>query len=88
MIKLIIFDLDGVLVDAKTIHYSALNKALGNEFSITWNEHLSMYDGLKTNEKLRLLTLHKGLPQERHKEIWKTKQEITLRLLSILTENP
>ena len=26
MIKLIIFDLDGVLVDAKSIHYSALNE--------------------------------------------------------------
>ena len=28
MIKLIIFDLDGVLVDAREIHYEALNKAL------------------------------------------------------------
>ncbi len=30
MIKLIIFDLDGVLVDAKEIHYNALNQALKN----------------------------------------------------------
>ena len=30
MIKLIIFDLDGVLVDAKEIHYQALNTALSN----------------------------------------------------------
>ena len=88
MIRLIVFDLDGVLVDAKTIHYSALNEALGTEFSISWNEHLALYDGLKTNEKLRLLTLRKGLPQERHEEIWKAKQKITLRLLSTLTENP
>ena len=28
MVKLIIFDLDGVLVDAKEIHYESLNKAL------------------------------------------------------------
>ena len=28
MIKLIIFDLDGVLVDARELHYTALNKAL------------------------------------------------------------
>ena len=27
--KLIIFDLDGVLVEAKEIHFEALNKALG-----------------------------------------------------------
>lgn len=29
MIKLILFDLDGVLVDAKKIHYETLNKAFG-----------------------------------------------------------
>ena len=37
MIKLIIFDLDGVLVDAREIHYEALNKALaelGKEYII------------------------------------------------------
>ena len=52
MIKLIIFDLDGVLVEAKTIHYESLNKSLGEKYSIEWNEHLSIYDGLKTNQKL------------------------------------
>jgi len=87
MVKLIIFDLDGVLVDAKIIHFTALNEALGSEFSIAWDEHLSLYDGLKTNEKLRLITLRKGLPESRHGEIWKTKQEITLRLLGTLPEN-
>ena len=48
-IKLIIFDLDGVLVEAKNIHFEALNKALGDKYAIEWNEHLSIYDGLKTN---------------------------------------
>ncbi len=42
MIKLIIFDLDGVLVEAKNIHYNALNKALGKDYSISWNEHLKI----------------------------------------------
>lgn len=87
MIKLIIFDLDGVLVDAKAIHFTALNEALG-EYSISWNEHLQLYDGLKTKEKLRLLTLRKGLPIESHRRIWEKKQQITLRLLSTLKENP
>ena len=50
MKKLIIFDLDGVIVEAKNIHYEALNKALGEKYSIEWNEHLSIYDGLKTLE--------------------------------------
>jgi beta-phosphoglucomutase-like phosphatase (HAD superfamily) len=50
-VKLIIFDLDGVLVEAKNIHYEALNEALGPGYAISWNEHLSTYDGLKTTQK-------------------------------------
>ena len=73
MIKTIIFDLDGVLVDAKEIHYESLNKALG-EYSITWDEHLSIYDGLKTNQKLDMLHERKGLPKEKFKKIWDNKQ--------------
>jgi HAD superfamily hydrolase (TIGR01509 family) len=81
MIKLIIFDLDGVLVEAKTIHYEALNKALGEEYAIEWNEHLSIYDGLKTNQKLNMLTKHKGLPVELHSKVWGDKQMYTLQAL-------
>jgi len=83
-IKIIIFDLDGVLVEAKNIHFDALNDALGEKFSISWNEHLSIYDGLKTNQKLEMLTEKKGLPTELHKEIWNTKQKITLQKLKQL----
>jgi HAD superfamily hydrolase (TIGR01509 family) len=84
MIKLIIFDLDGVLVDTKNIHYESLNKALGSEFEINWEEHLSIYDGLKTNQKLDILTSKKGLPIENHKKIWTDKQHYTLRALKNL----
>ena len=59
-IKLIIFDLDGVLVEAKNIHYDSLNQALGKKHEITWEEHLSQYDGLKTNQKLEMLSEKKG----------------------------
>jgi HAD superfamily hydrolase (TIGR01509 family) len=83
MIKLIIFDLDGVLVEAKNIHYEALNKALG-EYAISWNEHLSTYDGLKTSQKLDMLTKEKGLPVEDHNHIWNNKQKFTLEALSNL----
>ena len=41
MIKLIIFDLDGVLVDIKKIHFESLNQALrevGEEFVILESE--------------------------------------------------
>ena len=81
--KLVIFDLDGVLVEAKNIHYEALNKALG-EYAISWNEHLSTYDGLKTSQKLNMLTTEKDLPIEDHKRIWNDKQKFTLEALSNL----
>ena len=55
MIKLIIFDLDGVLVEAKKIHYETLNKSLeiiDKSYMISWDEHINKYYGLKTNQKL------------------------------------
>jgi HAD superfamily hydrolase (TIGR01509 family) len=87
MIKLIIFDLDGVLVEAKQIHYDALNTALGSKYFISWEEHLSIYDGLKTNQKLDMLTEQKGLPIELHRQIWDDKQKYTLKALSNLKPN-
>ena len=86
MVKLIIFDLDGVLVDAKNIHFEALNKALV-QYAITWEEHLSIYDGLKTNQKLEMLHERKGLPKEYFKDIWEAKQKYTLEVLSDLKES-
>jgi len=83
-IKLVIFDLDGVLVEAKNIHYDALNDALGKDYEISWNEHLSTYDGLKTNQKLDMLSEQKGLPTELHKDIWNHKQKLTLQKLKQL----
>ena len=86
MIKLIVFDLDGVLVEAKNIHFEALNKALV-QYAITWEEHLSIYDGLKTNQKLEMLHERKGLPKEYFKDIWEAKQKYTLEVLSDLKES-
>lgn len=84
MIKLVLFDLDGVLIDAKKIHYEALNDALGSDFAITEKEHHSFYDGRKTNEKLNLLTERKGLPSSSHKEIYDKKQAITIQKIAAL----
>ena len=84
MIKFIIFDLDGVLVEAKSIHFDALNEALGEQYAIEWNEHLSKYDGLKTNQKLEMLTKEKGLPVEMYTEVWEEKQRLTLLKLKNL----
>ena len=80
MIKLIIFDLDGVLVEARNIHYEALNKALakfGEQYVISKEEHLSSYDGLPTSKKLTKLSEEKGLPEELHGVVWEEKQRCT-----------
>jgi HAD superfamily hydrolase (TIGR01509 family) len=91
MVKLIIFDLDGVLVEAKIIHYSTLNTAIemiaGKQYTITPNEHLSTYDGLKTRQKLEMLTASKELPVDTHTKIWETKQKLTLIEISRLEPN-
>ena len=84
MIKLIIFDLDGVLVDARELHYNALNKALGSideKYVISRDEHLSTYDGLSTTKKLNMLTQNKGLLEELHGTIWELKQKMTIEII-------
>lgn len=51
---LLICDLDGVLLDARDLHYEALNEALTEVgiAGITRADHLSTYDGLSTRQKL------------------------------------
>ena len=80
-VKLIVFDLDGVLIDSKQTHYEALNRALGKEFAISIEEHLSTYDGLPTRSKLNLLTQSKGLPTDKHADIARAKQLATVDIL-------
>ena len=85
MIKLIIFDMDGVLCDCKELHYESLNNALASinsKYIIGKEEHLSKYDGLDTFKKLNMLTVEKGLPQEMHKKIWEMKQHETLKIIN------
>ena len=84
MIKLVLFDLDGVLIDAKKLHYDALNLALGDKYYISIDEHTNIYDGRKTKEKLNMLTMNKGLPVELYDQVYTEKQKLTLELISQL----
>lgn len=78
MIKAILFDLDGVLIDATEWHYEALNKALGVfGYSINRNDHIRVYNGLPTNEKLKIMSEKDGLPVGLHKTIKSLKKKYT-----------
>lgn len=82
MIKAVIFDLDGVLVDATHWHFEALNKALHLfGYTITEEEHKNFFNGLPTRKKLEYLSKDKGLPVSLHSFINRMKQEYTQELI-------
>ena len=91
MNKLVIFDLDGVLIDSRELHYDALNDALrkvDEKYVISREEHLSVFDGLNTTKKLELLSERKGLPREYYNQIWQDKQKATFHLIPDAPKNP
>lgn len=78
-IKAIIFDMDGVLIEAKDWHYEALNQALELfGYKISRYEHLVTFDGLPTKKKLEMLSMERGLPKGLHKFINHMKQIYTM----------
>lgn len=80
MIKAILFDMDGVLIEAKEWHYEALNQALALfGYQISRYDHLVTFDGLPTKKKLEMLTLERGLPRGLHAFINKMKQIYTMQ---------
>ena len=90
MNKLIIFDLDGVLIESRELHYEALNAALARvspQFVISKEEHLSTYDGLNTTRKLELLSERKGLDRKFFNQVWADKQTATFKLIKEFPKN-
>lgn len=81
MIKAILFDMDGVLIDARDWHYEALNRALAHfGYRISRESHLSTFDGLPTRQKLRMLTSSRGIPEGLHGFLNDLKQAYTLEI--------
>lgn len=80
-VKAILFDMDGVLIEAKDWHYEALNRALDCfGLAIQRDEHLAVYDGLPTRRKLELLSASRGLPRALHSFLNNLKQRYTMEI--------
>jgi beta-phosphoglucomutase len=78
-IRAVLFDLDGVLVDACEWHYLSLNKALKNlvGIEISRKQHIEEYNGLPTRVKLKNL----GIAGEIAEKVWKLKQKLTVDII-------
>jgi len=78
-IEAVVFDMDGVLIDAKEWHYEALNRALALfGHSISRADHLTTFDGLPTTRKLELLSRERSLSRKLHPFISEMKQIYTV----------
>ena len=81
--KLVIFDLDGVLVDACDWHRDALNLALSeiSKTQIGFEEHYSTFNGIPTKKKLEIL-IEQGRVEDRDKQkIFDVKQTKTIDII-------
>lgn len=81
-IKAVLFDMDGVLIDAKDWHYQALNDALELfGVSIDRDAHLATFDGLPTRRKLDILNRSRNFPMGLQNFINDLKQAHTQELI-------
>ena len=88
--RAIVFDLDGVLVDSKEVHFESLNRALSDidkRFEITKKEQEFIFEGLPTTSKLDILTITKGLPKTLHDIIWRQKQAYSSQIFSNMNQD-
>jgi beta-phosphoglucomutase len=81
--ELVIFDMDGVLVDACGWHLDAFNAALKHvcNYEIPLQEHYRTYNGLPTKIKLQMLVENNKIKEEDVQNIFDFKQERTLEII-------
>ncbi len=89
-IKAILYDLDGVLVDACDCHYESLNRALMSVcgFKISPREHNTTFNGLPTKSKLDLLNSQGRVAAEDFTNVNALKQQYTMEILANMIVDP
>ena len=81
-IKAVLFDMDGVLIEAKDWHFEALNRALELfGMPISRFDHITTFDGLSTRQKLEMLSLDRDLPRGLHEFLNEMKQLYTMEMV-------
>ncbi len=84
-IEAVLFDMDGVLIEAKDWHYEALNRALEIfGMPISRVDHETSFDGLPTKRKLEILSVERGLPRQLHGFLNGLKQQYTVEMVHTL----
>lgn len=85
-IKVILYDVDGTIVDATNIHYQSFNEALQNccGFILTTQEHILNFNGLPTKIKLQKLISQNRITKEAAQTVWDRKQEYTIKAINEL----
>ncbi|MAG28466.1 HAD family hydrolase [Candidatus Pacearchaeota archaeon] len=83
-LELVIFDLDGVLVDACEWHRVALNEALKEVcgYEIPLEEHYKTFNGLPTNVKLEKLISRDILDATQQQKVYALKQSKTIEIIA------
>jgi beta-phosphoglucomutase len=89
MIKAILYDLDGVLVDATEWHYESLNEALKeiSGFEISRLDHIQTFNGLPTIKKLEILYEQNRVKKDEFNAIWDLKQSKTNEIIEKTASN-
>ena len=85
-----IFDLDGVLINSKEIHFNSLNLALleiDKAYVISEEEQAQTFEGLSTKAKLDILSYSRGLPKELHNIIWEKKQIYSSEMFKVFKKD-
>ncbi len=73
--------MDGVLIDAKSWHYDALNLALSHfGYKISLESHLLTFDGLPTRQKLEIMSKTMNFPVGLHNTVNLLKQKYTIQI--------